>query len=338
MPTIDVEGVHGAMPFEQMILGDFGDSESWGVFRQAKIFNKYGISATFFVDVYEYTLWGNRKLSDLCRKLLDMGQDVQLHTHPGWRDDPRDSVFLREYKRAHSYLGTSHDLMAKLQYKQQKEVLEKGIDLLQGWTGCRPIAHRSGGYSINDETIAALAAVGILVDSSMNAFHRNSITSWSVNSIVMRDGILELPITYGCYAVPHPFFRESNYLYKFRPRKTGIGKYSPSHFCSYIEDARRGGLAFINLFMHSYSMLDLSRGFKHMVPNLTAPLHLELTLGLLKERPDVVFTSVAELYKDYIGDPGRFITSDFMPCVRLSLTDFVKILIKRIKVQSKDYA
>ena len=38
IPTIDVEGVHGSDPFNQMIIGNIGDKESWGIYRQAKIF------------------------------------------------------------------------------------------------------------------------------------------------------------------------------------------------------------------------------------------------------------------------------------------------------------
>ena len=60
IPTIDVEGVHGQTPFEQMILGRVSDKE-WGIKLLAEIFNKYDVQATFFVDVFEYTLWGKGK-------------------------------------------------------------------------------------------------------------------------------------------------------------------------------------------------------------------------------------------------------------------------------------
>ncbi len=56
IPTIDVEGVHGLRPLQQLILGEVGEQETWGPFRQAQIFQRFGIRATFFVDVYEHTL------------------------------------------------------------------------------------------------------------------------------------------------------------------------------------------------------------------------------------------------------------------------------------------
>ncbi len=54
VPTVDTEGFHGARPFEQYILGEVGGSqEDWGVFRIFDICRGNGVSATFFVDVYE---------------------------------------------------------------------------------------------------------------------------------------------------------------------------------------------------------------------------------------------------------------------------------------------
>ena len=40
MPTIDVEGVHGNDPFNQMVLGNIGEKENWGIYKLAKIFSK----------------------------------------------------------------------------------------------------------------------------------------------------------------------------------------------------------------------------------------------------------------------------------------------------------
>ena len=55
-------------------------------FRIADICAANKAPATFFVDVYEYTFWGVERMRDLCRRLQDRGFDVQLHTHPGWRN------------------------------------------------------------------------------------------------------------------------------------------------------------------------------------------------------------------------------------------------------------
>ena len=113
IPTVDVEGVHGKNPFEQMILGHIGEKDSWGVFRLAKIFNEFGVRATFFVDVYEYTLWGELPIARICEQLVGMGQDVQLHTHPSWCEDHRDFKSLRELKKEKKLSPTGTGLHVK---------------------------------------------------------------------------------------------------------------------------------------------------------------------------------------------------------------------------------
>ena len=138
VPTIDVEGVHGADPFGQFILGEVGDSKTWGVYRLAEIFRKYGVSATFFVDCYEHTLWGEDRMKEICQTLAEMDQDVQLHTHPAWRDDLHDYDWLRALKKK-SYFPQHLDLMAKLSFSEQVEVLEHGVELFEKWLGYRPL-------------------------------------------------------------------------------------------------------------------------------------------------------------------------------------------------------
>jgi len=61
IPTVDVEAAHGSDPFNQMILGTCLDGSKWGVFKIAEAFYTRGISGTFFVDVYEDVLWGEKK-------------------------------------------------------------------------------------------------------------------------------------------------------------------------------------------------------------------------------------------------------------------------------------
>src|SRR5690606_38481699 len=205
----------------------------WGVYRQAEIFSRHGCSATFFVDVYEYTMWGVEPVREVCLRLLDVGQDVQLHTHPGWRDDPRDPDWLRKIRREKSYLGPDHDFMAKLSLEEQVDVLEHGAELLTTWTGQVPIAHRSGGYSIDGNTVAALSRVGIPVDSSMQFGHPHSRETWSRNAIVERHGVVELPVTVGLYTVSIPSPRGRIPLYR-KLKKTDLDLYDFSDFTAYV--------------------------------------------------------------------------------------------------------
>ena len=334
IPTIDVEATHGSNPFKQLAIGDFGGNQTWGVYRQAEIFNKYKISATFFIDVYEYTMWGEECWREMCRRLIDMGQDVQLHTHPGWRIDPLDFNWLQKIRHEKSYLGSELDLMAKLSFDQQKQVLSHGVELLERWIGQKPIAHRSGGYSIDQNTIKALKDVGIPIDSSMNVSHPNSIVTWSNNAIVENDGVIELPITIGQYVtsiginpLKFPFYK--------RLMKTGLDIFSVSEFCEYAIKNSSFKNSFMNLFMHSYSFVNIDKGYDKLKPEPNKVKRLEKTLRLLSEMPNVQFMSCRSFYEEYKKNPHAFHGEDIVPEIQLHYQKMLRYGIKRVSRVTK---
>ena len=194
--SVDVEAAHGKSPFEQMILGRCDNGQNWGTFQIAQALEDIGSTGTFFVDIYEDVLWGTHRMKTLCQDLTARGHDVQLHTHPSWRIDPRDSSDLNDFKASRSRFPPEKDFMTKLTLDEQIAFIKEGKMMLENWLDRPVLAHRSGGYSINDDTIAALRANNIMIDSSMNGSHTNSKINWSKNRIVERDGMLELPVTY----------------------------------------------------------------------------------------------------------------------------------------------
>ena len=314
LPTIDVEAAHGSSPFEQMILGEVGDNATWGVYRQAEVFQRYGISATFFVDVYEHTLWGESNLERLCHTLAEMGQDVQLHTHPSWRDDPRDFDWLRKYKKEKSYLPPKLDFMAKLSYGEQVAVLQHGVELFEKWLGKKPIAHRSGGYSINEDTVRAIKAVGIPCDSSMNASHANSKISWSFNRVIEREGLIEIPVTLLRYVVRMPGAAKT-YLYA-KLKKTDLDHCSTQDLLAYVDKGSALGVRVMTLFMHSYSLLSMNPQFTRLKPSPRKLNRLETFLGASAKMPGVEFLSCTQLVERYLSNPAFCSGSDEVPDVR----------------------
>lgn len=310
VPTIDTEGMHGTRPFEQFILGQVdGSSEDWGTFRIADICQANGVPATFFVDVYEKSFWGVDKMRDLCRKLTDSGFDVQLHTHPGWRDDPHDFPELRKLKSEKSYLSQEKDFMAKLSQDQQEQILREGMDMIEDWTGVRPVAHRSGGYSINNDTISALVAVGIALDSSMYSGHAHSEVTWSQNAIVEKHGLLELPVTLMNYAFHLPV---AGTLYR-KPMKTDLDSCTLDELIAYVDAASDAGLKLMNLFMHSYSLLAFDHDYRRIEGDPADAHKLNSFLEIMSHRDDVRIMSCADVLERYRVKPDEFVGPDFMP-------------------------
>ncbi len=336
VPTIDVEGVHGARPFPEFVRGELlhHDGEDWGVFRQAAIFQKHGVSATFFVDCYEYTLWGEKQLEDVCCRLVQMGQDVQLHTHPAWRDDIHDYGWLRALKAKKSFFPQYLDLMAKLSYAQQVEVLDHGISLLQKWTGKRPTVHRSGGYSIDENTIRALRDVGIPMDSSMHVAHSNSKVTWATNRLVHRHGLLELPITVLRNSIELPLRSESPGRFYGKLFNTDMDCCRLEDFLGYVDQGIPLNVKVMNLFMHSYSLLQFDPYYKTIRPSPRQAEKLDDLLDALGKRKDVQLMSCDELLGAFQHDPESFTSDEAIPTlpatrkiVRLAMAKMKNILV-----------
>lgn len=293
IPTVDVEGTHGERPFEQLVLGDVGANEPWGIEKIARTLNHYGAAGTFFMDVYEHSMWGTDVWERACADLCVFNQDVQLHTHPGWRDDKRDFQWIRDLKRERSFLSPDKDFMTKLSIDEQIELLQHGVDLLTKWTGQRPIAHRSGGYSVNEQTIDALAATGFKVDSSQNRGHSNSQLRWSYNAPVVHRDILQIPVTLydRCFVSMGPRLKGT-----YRRLKTSTQ--SPGNeLIHYGEIALAGGLPVMNLFMHSYSLLKMDKYFRNIDPDPVALQSLDSILAWGSQHPDVAIMPIAEYYQ-----------------------------------------
>ncbi|MBL69310.1 MAG: hypothetical protein CMO74_12835 [Verrucomicrobiales bacterium] len=311
-PTIDVEGTHGREPFRQMLRGDVGLDEEWGVMLLARLFRKHGVSATFFVDVYEYTFHGEEPMKRVCNELLELGQDVQLHTHPSWRDDPCDFAAVRKMKRERSYRSQEQDFMAKLTRQQQVEVLSEGTNLLEKWTGVRPVAHRSGGYSINEDTVCALQEVGFRVDSSMNAAHGNSKLTWTRNQVVERGGVVELPVTVCNYTVGVRLGGRTFGCYR-KMMKTDLEDLTLDEFHRFIRKAHEMDVRVLNLFMHSYSLLKFDYYYRDFQPSRENREKLNLMLEEMVGRDDVVWLSCTEFVQRYEEAPMDFNGSDEVP-------------------------
>jgi len=324
-PTIDTEGVHGDKPFEQFILGEVGEKEDWGTFRLARIFKEFAVSATFFVDCYEYTYWGESKMEKLCQDLIRHNQDVQLHTHPSWRDDPRDFKWLREMKKVKSYMPQQYDMMSKLSLEQQIEVLEHGKELLEKWIGETPVAHRSGGYSINMDTVKALKKTGIKIDSSMNVSHSNSKITWSSNSVVEKEGVLEIPVTVfnRCFGIlGKPLYRKL--------MKTDIDDCSVDDLLKYVEYAEKKGLKFLNLFFHSYSLLNFNADFTKITADSIDDQKLRELLRRLKENPNVEFVNSKDILQKYNENHEVFSSQDSIPDI-LSNSEVIRLAKAKVK-------
>jgi len=308
--TIDTEAAHGDLPVDRMIWGKLdGVKGEYGIGLIADICQQHGVPATFFLDVYEYSYYGEQAMKDVAIYLDKRGFDVQLHTHPAWYPDDRDSPIIRDVKRKKSCFSENKYWMRMNSFDEQVDILRHGKELLEKWINKPVVAHRAGAYALNLDTLKALKEVGISIDSSMHFGHPNCYVNYSINQTVACDGILEIPIT--------GFFREViwNALFKYKhPVRfcaTNINGTAADEILSFTKQAEFYDAKVVVLFLHSYSFVKFNHNFTKFKINTNAIENFKKVLYEFQNENHIFVNSrdLVELYKDspyrLLGDLRR---------------------------------
>ena len=163
--TVDVECSMGGAWDDPSLRPVSPDRAVWGRFGRRRLglplicdaLCEHGLKATFFVDAFMAEQGFEGAEEEICRYLLDRGQDVQLHVHPNHMH-----YALHLAGKPHPFTDRMDDLPAE----QQRALLEEGMERLRGCTGRRPVAFRAGNMAANEQTLQQVAAAGLRIDSS----------------------------------------------------------------------------------------------------------------------------------------------------------------------------
>ncbi|GAA4765904.1 hypothetical protein GCM10023219_08770 [Stakelama sediminis] len=190
--TIDTELAwrhHAAnLPLEEIVersLEPAGVGVSWQLEKLAE----HDLKATFFVDPMPALLYGLEPIRQIVETILDAGQEVQLHLHANW-----GGAKVGDGGAAHGAFE-----LTELNYEEQRNLIAGATELLVAAGAPQPIAFRSGSYSANDDTLAALSDLGFDYDSS----HNGSEHPWPSAidlppeqvAPVEHHGVAEVPVT-----------------------------------------------------------------------------------------------------------------------------------------------
>jgi hypothetical protein len=259
-----------------------------------KICEQYDIKAVFFVSVYEHCKFDKKTIGEVVQYLADKGHDVQLHTHPYWC-----------YGREH---------MWQFSLAEQTEIIKDGRNLLFEWLGRYPIAHRAGAYGINQETIQALHANKIPIDSSMYYQHRNCKICWSKNRIVEKNGVIEIPLT-GFYRQTYLCLANFKIRYRKKFIKTDIDWCTLDELIHFVSEAKANDIKIMNLFLHSYSLLKLDPKSGTITDDTKNSRILEQFLQTCVQDHSIRFITIQQFQEMYKRRPQQFIGNDFVPVV-----------------------
>ena len=180
--TIDVEDNRGNVP--NLIEGDlsaYGIEENCGLDYIISTFQKYGVRAVFFVNIYEHSFYDKNYMPSVLHRLQDAGMEIGLHAHT-----PSNLA-----------LDFFTESISKYDRNGMKIILAYGRDYIKEITGFDPISFRSGSYAMNDELLLALYETGFSIDSSLYYGHENnSFTQYKDlhNQVMRLDEILEFPV------------------------------------------------------------------------------------------------------------------------------------------------
>jgi peptidoglycan/xylan/chitin deacetylase (PgdA/CDA1 family) len=226
--TIDTEDDYFAEP--HMLTGE-GIGEEYGAYGILDILDRYGLRATWFINVYEAHRHDDpATVERLVKAISERGHELALHTHP--------SEDLELYPRPLYWFDA----------QQQKEILGFGADLIARWTGQPPVSFRAGGYVLNDETFEALESLGFRIDSSVFFSSKNNrITPFTVNAVRMRGRLVEVPVTYV------PRVQTDGYI---DHRKFDVNWLTGEELDEVIDRVSEFGIGQAMFMMHSFSFID----------------------------------------------------------------------------------
>lgn len=129
-----------------------------GITHKLELLARYGQKAVFFVDPMPALVWGVAAIEDIVGPIVEAGQDVQLHCHSEWLGLAGSATPLAS--------GRTGKNMADFPFEDQCEILAYAKHTLMAAGAPAPVAFRAGNYGANDDTLRALAMLGISYDTS----------------------------------------------------------------------------------------------------------------------------------------------------------------------------
>jgi peptidoglycan/xylan/chitin deacetylase (PgdA/CDA1 family) len=128
-----------------------------GIHYQMEVLDRHGLKATFFVDPMPALVWGEEAVERVVGPIIDTGHDVQLHLHTEW---------LALADRSPIAPGRTGRNIADFTCQEQEALIGWAAQRLVAAGAAYPVAFRAGNYGANDDTLRALARLGIWFDSS----------------------------------------------------------------------------------------------------------------------------------------------------------------------------
>lgn len=210
-----------------------------GITHKLEVFARHGIKAVFFVDPMPAMVWGVAAIEDIVGPIIEAGQDIELHCHTEWM----------EMAGADSILpGKAGRNIKDFAFEEQCKILDYARDTLVAAGAQKPVAFRAGNYGANDDTLRALAALGLRYDTS----HCPALVGGGDCEIslgaddrtpMLFNGVIEVPV--GCIATLGGGLRHAQ-----------ITALSLDEMTAAIRHARDTDMGSFTLVTHSFELIN----------------------------------------------------------------------------------
>lgn len=226
--------------FASSITGETRNGAA-GIFYQMEVLEQHGLKAIFFVDPMPALVWGVEAISDVVGPIVARGHEVQLHLHSEW---------LEFAGSANPLVGRTGRDIKDFTLDDQCKLLDYARGTLITAGAPSPIAFRAGNYGANDDTLRALACLGMRYDTSHcpGILPSDCAISLGVDDRdpVEHCGIIEVPI--GCIE------RRGDRLRHFQ-----VTALSDIEVIAALRHAARQGQPSMTLVSHSFELLSRDR-------------------------------------------------------------------------------
>ncbi|HKY80032.1 MAG TPA: hypothetical protein VJM09_01000 [Sphingobium sp.] len=163
--------------------------QAYGIPWQMDQLDRHGMKGIFFLDPMPALVHGPEFLKPIVAAIVERGHEVQLHVHTEWLDfAPKSPVDGRRGRN-----------IGDFSLADQIVLLETGRQLLEQAGTPAITAFRAGNFGANDDSLRALARIGIGWDSSVNPAYQgigcNISAGPGVVDAMPMLGITELPVS-----------------------------------------------------------------------------------------------------------------------------------------------
>jgi len=247
------------------------------------------MKGTFFVNAYLDSYYPETEVEEIVKNIVDRGHDVQLHTHEEFRCF---SICALDEKGCWDRCTRKESYLAGNTLDNQTAIIKEGAQNIAKWSGRYPVAFRGGGFDADINTLSALRALNIPIDSSLSQPGHPLATVYPINQVSEWKGVVEVPL----------FNYTEDLIFRKSIRFLDIESTTLLEQKYLLDEAAKNDIRTVVLLMHSFSFCR---------PGLGCPIRenidrFDKLLEHIKKTSEIEVITFREFWNRYQDNPEQF--------------------------------